>query len=373
MSLATRCPNCNTVFQVNEEQLKRFSGVVRCGVCQSAFNGIDHLIGRLSPSDSGSASSNTQSSVSPALASNEITSKNPAQQENPSIKKITSSNFESFSTEISEDNENSKPNEAIKMQEAALKASFEKQIQSISFDLSLPASDEDTPAFSADAPKSAESTALFADSERKEPFLTPVSVNDDSAHPTTPDVLKNEKDKATSAENLAEIVKKKKKRSRFSQFFWSIGTLVLLLLLGIQGIYRYSEQIIAWWPPAEELVLSTCELLSCPAGTPVMNPPLSVEAGTPEKLENVPDQYTQQITITNNSQDLQVWPPLVLELAAEDNQVLLRRIIKPEEYLPEEAGTAKGLQPASGITFKMTFEFSHNSAINSRVSLLTNP
>lgn len=71
-----------------------------------------------------------------------------------------------------------------------------------------------------------------------------------------------------STEELVKIVNKKKKRSRFSQFLWSIGTLLLLAFLGLQGIYRYSEEITAWWPPAEELVNTTCELLSCPVKAP---------------------------------------------------------------------------------------------------------
>ena len=102
-------------------------------------------------------------------------------------------------------------------------------------------------------------------------------------------------------------------------------------------------------------------------------PPLSIEADIPEKLENVADQYTQNVTITNNSTDLQIWPPLVMELTDSDNKVLLRRTFQPEEYLPEEAGTAKGLAPASNITFKMTFEFAHNTALKSRIFLLDNP
>jgi len=44
MALATRCPHCHTAFRVVEDQLKLYSGIVRCGVCQQAFNGADHLV-----------------------------------------------------------------------------------------------------------------------------------------------------------------------------------------------------------------------------------------------------------------------------------------------------------------------------------------
>lgn len=381
MSLATRCPQCNTVFQVNEEQLKRYSGVVRCGVCHNPFNGIDHLIGRLSRNEPEKTLSKT-GNVSSAVTSTDRASTQSGDREKTFAKETVSSNLNPYSEEINEDNENSETNKAIREQEAALRESFEKQIQSISFDLNLSSPDENKPVSSdthstnstADDPaaKQAASIPLHADIDKKEPFLPTEPVKSLIAPAVivdSPEVI----DTSLSTEELVKTVNKKKKRSRFSQFLWSIGTLFLLALLGLQGIYQYSEEITTWWPPAEELVNATCELLSCPVNVPVKKPVLSIETGLPERPENVEDQFTQNITITNNSPDLQVWPVIVMELSDSDNKVLLRRTFQPEEYLPEEAGTAKGLAPASAITFKMTYEFAHNSAVRSRVFLIDNP
>lgn len=43
MSLATRCPHCNTLFKVSLGQLQLYEGEVRCGQCQQVFSGVDHL------------------------------------------------------------------------------------------------------------------------------------------------------------------------------------------------------------------------------------------------------------------------------------------------------------------------------------------
>lgn len=43
MSLATTCPQCKTSFKVVPDQLKLRRGLVRCGVCQHVFSGIDSL------------------------------------------------------------------------------------------------------------------------------------------------------------------------------------------------------------------------------------------------------------------------------------------------------------------------------------------
>ncbi len=43
MTLATTCPRCKTSFRVVADQLKLRRGMVRCGVCQNIFNGLQHL------------------------------------------------------------------------------------------------------------------------------------------------------------------------------------------------------------------------------------------------------------------------------------------------------------------------------------------
>jgi predicted Zn finger-like uncharacterized protein len=44
MALATQCPFCHTTFRVASDQLKLRGGIVRCGACQSIFDGSAHLI-----------------------------------------------------------------------------------------------------------------------------------------------------------------------------------------------------------------------------------------------------------------------------------------------------------------------------------------
>ena len=43
MIFHTKCPHCQTVFRVTEDQLKLYDGTVRCGVCQQVFNASDHI------------------------------------------------------------------------------------------------------------------------------------------------------------------------------------------------------------------------------------------------------------------------------------------------------------------------------------------
>jgi len=44
MSLATRCPACDTVFRVVQDQLRVSEGWVRCGRCSEVFNAVERLV-----------------------------------------------------------------------------------------------------------------------------------------------------------------------------------------------------------------------------------------------------------------------------------------------------------------------------------------
>lgn len=44
MLLATRCPHCETVFRLQQEQLSLHEGLVRCGHCREVFNASESLV-----------------------------------------------------------------------------------------------------------------------------------------------------------------------------------------------------------------------------------------------------------------------------------------------------------------------------------------
>jgi len=60
MSLATRCPACQTVFRVVQDQLRVSEGWVRCGQCQEVFNALETLF------DLGDAAAEEPSAEAPA-------------------------------------------------------------------------------------------------------------------------------------------------------------------------------------------------------------------------------------------------------------------------------------------------------------------
>lgn len=49
MLLATRCPHCETVFRLQQEQLSLHEGLVRCGHCHAIFNASESLVPEHAP------------------------------------------------------------------------------------------------------------------------------------------------------------------------------------------------------------------------------------------------------------------------------------------------------------------------------------
>ncbi len=56
MSLATRCPECKTLFKVTAVQLQQHNGQVQCGFCSAVFSGVEQL----TPADADTWSANTE-------------------------------------------------------------------------------------------------------------------------------------------------------------------------------------------------------------------------------------------------------------------------------------------------------------------------
>ena len=395
MALATRCPHCKTVFQVSEAQLKLRSGAVRCGVCQNPFNGIDNLIGRI-PSQTDEPSKNQETTNLPASSDFGPI----AAEQNPVI--LTDQNGAGPAGLLQDGvspatDEEDSSDEALIPPNDALQDAFDRQLQSLSLDLNdFPGVSNTTGAFSSSI---SATPGIVENTDAKDKDLTPLSETRNVSPEVAPiDPVKKEGPAesaqkiesslslplphdgsdtlpAASAtrhtpEELGRLLHKRRKKFAISRTLWSFGIILLTFVLCGQLVYRYSGQIVAWWPPAGDLVEATCEILSCPAPKHVESRPWKVEYGNLMAREGTNDQFTQHIAVINNSPSLQLWPSLAVEITDTDNNLLSRKILEPQEYLPEESGVAKGLRPHEKSAFELALEFRHDSAINSRVIVI---
>ena len=286
----------------------------------------------------------------------------------------------------------------LPLSDDALKEAFDKQLQTISLQLNqLPASKNQTASgspifsvpedlsprkdFSLEDKNTQSSTNpghILTDEKLAVVIRTEEDVSGENAeslqalsqsdqkHGTENILLPSE----AKSDELIKTIQQKRKKSRLSQVFWSIGVILLVLLLGGQILYLYSERIVLWCPQKNP-VDSACEILTCPASIPPeSSSPLHMEYGELTAKEGIPAVYPKDHHEQLYSRSQQLFPTLVMEISDTEGHLLSRRFLEPEEYLSEKSRIANGLAPSEETSFQLDFEYQHDAAINSRVIFL---
>lgn len=313
MSLATRCPHCQTAFQVTENQLKSHSGMVTCGVCKKSFNAIDELIGRV-----------------PVLSESDL------------------------------------PQENALSREDKLKELFDKKLAPLNLDLPKPQKQQEV---ASPAVNTQEKEPHLDSTNSKQEVAPEVKV--DTPKPTPVEDKKPVKQDSFKNE-IKQIAPPPKKQS--STFWWWIGALILLLILIGQGVYFYSEKIISALPGTKNAVTNLCRMLNCPVKKVVVAPiVLNIKPGEVKKSETQPNTYTQTVAISNLSDRATAWPILSLEILSQDNRVLSKQYITPARYLPTSSDTAINVAGGKTELVTLSFDFKTEDPFTTRISIVRQP
>ncbi len=354
MAFATRCPQCSTVFQTTGEQLAQCAGMVRCGVCKASFNGIERLIGRISPGQEIPAGMQPPA-AQPVPASQETAPlQEPVSLPEPSQPPAAPAVEAASAVASSEPVDSGEPL-PLTDAEKSLQEAFDRQLQSFSLEIAPSSNEpviEDAPAASP-APET-------ADAEKTEPVLT------DGAPVDPP--------------QEAPLPAPAKKQTFSGVLLWAFIIVVLLLAAGLVGIYYYGKEIVEEVPALEETVDTVCEQLSCPAEPPPATPPvtagsdLTLTYEAPAKDPVIPDSFNQKLSLANTGRQKQPWPELRLEITDAKGTLLSERSLKPKDYLSEALSKTDSIEPATKHDLTLHFELKHPpAAVNSRVTLSNPP
>lgn len=349
MTFATRCPQCKTVFQVEDKILALRSGLVRCGVCQTPFNGIQNLLGRIAPQQ--------ETPVEPPVETPTIEQPTPAIQTPAPATPVTAvptaaapATFAATATEpvmaAVDDISSTAPagattNEPVLSDnERALQEAFDRQLASFSLDL--------------DNPEPAKTVAAPDADQKTEPTLTNNPVDPTPA----PAVEVPETDDPATQKKKGHPV------------LWLIGCLILIVVLCLQGIYFYSKDIVETAPDLEEPVEAVCDMLSCPveqAEAPVTKPAFNITDTKRSADKEKANTVILSAVLTNTSKEQQPLPTQAIELTDKDGKVLARRPVTPQDYDAPDDLIAKGLAPSQSTPVSIHFEHSQSSAVSSRL------
>ena len=312
--LLTTCPNCAAQFKVQPEQLNVRQGRVMCGRCRQVFNAFQSLT-RISDNDAIAA-------AAPATESHEAAELQPD----------TSAAAGLFLRE--------EPPVPTLLHDAPPEAR-------------VPGPEFDTPAEIVDPPDEA---ALAMTEQAAVPAPVPPESVEAEEKPLQwlPD---DQPQSAADATNplLADIPGQRREPAARSRG-WAFGAVVLALVLVAQSVYLFRATLVRNYPQLRPAFVAACDWLGCSRNWARDDTDLRIEASDLIEAPGQAGRIQLTATLVNRGGVPQDFPALELKLTDSANQVLLSRILQPQEYLGRTPAREESLQPNAETYVNLNIE-----------------
>jgi predicted Zn finger-like uncharacterized protein len=395
----TQCPECLTVYAIDEDALQTSLGIVRCGHCDKRFDALRTLSDTLPieplaplPEQEPSERAPTLTEAVPPAAFESATRKARQKKPGPSPKVEAASpasasdapsggaddwfsDLESELTTTSEpaDDDASSPTDAdienwtiefpsesnlpharaesadnAEPDEAA--ATFTDQSDASEFEVEAPEP------FGAPDASAILGAPSFEEQETAQPIESPddaeATAGDESALDVSAEISADNGDMEAEAMPAPIYVRPQRRVSRAS-VAWALGCVLLALLLGAQ--LAWADRIELFRNPSTQpWIARICRAVPC-------NLPLIKDTSQLELLSrdvrpdpNAAGALTITATVRNNAAFSQPWPVVVVELNDLDNKPVAMRRFRPSEYMTDPARRDAGIAP--GATAVVAFE-----------------
>ncbi|MDP2827700.1 MAG: DUF3426 domain-containing protein [Sulfuricellaceae bacterium] len=146
--------------------------------------------------------------------------------------------------------------------------------------------------------------------------------------------------------------------------------LMLVMVLFAQGAYFYRDLIVAHYPLTKPLMESACESVQCRIGLLKNLDLLGIESSDLHSDLDHPSLVTLSSVLRNRASYIQAFPSLELTLTNARDEVLVRRLFAPEEYLPSAANIGQGIAAKGEVTVKLLMDMGEIKADGYRLYLL---
>jgi hypothetical protein len=139
--------------------------------------------------------------------------------------------------------------------------------------------------------------------------------------------------------------------------FWTTAVSVLGIILVIQSVFLFRNQIARTLPGARPALVSLCNALGCSMPLPHDESQIEIVDYGFARLSERSDRYVLYVKVTNNAKFAQDWPNLELVLKNDIHQPLSRRILVPAEWVPPERFAQNtGIPPRGNVDINMQLE-----------------
>lgn len=167
--------------------------------------------------------------------------------------------------------------------------------------------------------------------------------------------------------NLEDNNSKKNKRH---PAFWGVISLLLIVLAAAQTIYHQRVNIAAQYPQFKPLLVKACIKLNCTVDLPKNLELITIGDSDMQEDDNYQSVINFSSSITNKSNYVQTYPNIELTLTNESDQTVIKKIIRPDEYLASEEAFNKGLAAREVSPIKLKL-YIHEAVVAGYRILLT--
>ncbi|WP_215781229.1 DUF3426 domain-containing protein [Paludibacterium sp. B53371] len=365
MTKTTQCPACQTRFKVSDVQLSAAKGLVRCGRCAHVFNALDYLIAPV-PAAVTTPAQPAPAQPPPAAAPAAPAPQAPAaaysapdiddfELEVPDFDPMTASLPE---TPASEQPDSSAPsladveafqqalNEALHQHPVA-SAPIGNPFAEMALDPEPRQPAPETPV----TPIDEEDLPAVLDTRRSAP--APIEPELAETAPLPQETMIAE---APAFDPAGDETPARKRSNPWLTILILFGSFIGLLLLAAQLVYINRTAIAAQAPDTRPVFERLCKKLGC--NVPYPTDPEFIRTEWSE-LSFVPE-HTNLVqlsaTLKNHARYPQAFPMLEVTLKDADNQVLIRKVFTPRDYLKPDSQKLKSFAANSEEKIVMRFD-----------------
>lgn len=365
MSLVTQCPKCGSEYDVTADQLKLHDGLVRCGQCSNVFDGLASLKDSLptltrkavepKPSSGSAPHSNPQAApVLDVLAKPDDAAQEPAPVPTPAPAPAPAPAVPTPSDHPTRTREAS--GEALSGQRsepsAAPTPTPEPRVDDGPF---IPSVDRLSKGSGSVAgrfePRLGGGQPAVNMSTTREPSLGAL-LNDDGeqagiASRTEPTIkvmgesrLRGD-DPSAAGRTMPEFLEDEDEPSFGARVYWVLGSIVLAVVLLVQSLVVFRNDLVAAVPAVRPLLVSLCAPLGCEVSYVRQIERIFVVGAALQQAPEVQSgadiyAYNLRFTLQNRGPYPQPWPALMVTLTDASGTPVIKKALMPEQFLSAE-------------------------------------
>ena len=180
--------------------------------------------------------------------------------------------------------------------------------------------------------------------------------------PINEPVVSNEASNQTSItdyrpSHFDDFLDKTKRLNRPSKksnlWLWLIFAIILFIIAIAQSVYFLRNELAIYYPAAKPYLVKACEKIACSIELPKKIEFIIIDDSDIQEDAEHAGLMRLTSTLINQAGFSQAYPNLELTLTDVEDKPKLRRIFKPQEYLPEHIDIARGLAPGEEIKIKI--------------------